>query len=288
MATNKTGLDYFPFDINFFDDDKIQFVGARFGLKGENIAIRILCKIYSEGYFYKFGEDEALLFAKRVGDGCQYSFVNDVVYELVKRGFFDKSIFDRFKLLTSTGIQKRYFEAVCRRKDVEIYGKLLLIDVSKMDNVNILPDDVYIIDSNGNISAQSKVNRNRKEIKDKETSTDVEAKKAEEERVRVEPEAKIAEQVKKLDAAKAATLKRKNEFFHSLVPFVERYGKEMVRKFFDYWTEMNKTQTKMRMDKESSWELPLRLATWANRDKMPKQTKSNFTNHDNSKEYKDF
>lgn len=274
MATNKTGLDYFPFDINFFDDDKIQFVGARFGLKGENIAIRILCKIYSEGYFYKFGEDEALLFAKRVGDGCQYSFVNDVVYELVKRGFFDKSIFDRFKLLTSTGIQKRYFEAVCRRKDVEIYGKLLLIDVSKMDNVNILPDDVYIIDSNGNISAQSKVNRNRKEIKDKETSTDVEAKKA--------------DQVEKLAAAKAATLKRKNEFFHSLVPFVERYGKEMVRKFFDYWTEMNKTQTKMRMDKESSWELPLRLATWANRDKIPKQVKPNFTNHDNSKEYKDF
>lgn len=166
MATNKTGLDYFPFAIDFFDDDKIQFVGARFGLKGENIAIRLLCKIYSEGYFYKFGEDEALLFAKRVGDGCQYSFVNDVVYELVKRGFFDKSIFDRFKLLTSAGIQKRYFEAVSRRKDVDIYGKLLLIDVSKMDNVNILPDNVYIIDSNGNISAQSKVKKSKEDKKE--------------------------------------------------------------------------------------------------------------------------
>lgn len=161
MATGKTGLDYFPFDTDFFEDDKIQFVGARFGLKGENIAIRLLCKIYSEGYFYKFGEDESLLFAKRVGDGCQYSFVNDIVYELVKRGFFDKSIFDRFKLLTSAGIQKRYFEAVGRRKNVEIYGKLLLIDVSEMDNVNILPDNVYIIDQNGNISKQSKVNNSK-------------------------------------------------------------------------------------------------------------------------------
>ena len=166
MATGKTGLDYFPFNTDFFEDDKILFVGARFGLKGENIAIRLLCKIYSEGYFYKFGEDESLLFAKRVGDGCQYSFVNDIVHELVKRGFFDKSIFDRFKLLTSAGIQKRYFEAVGRRKNVDVYSQLLLIDVSGMDNVNILPDNVYIIDKNGNISKQSKVNNSRVDKKE--------------------------------------------------------------------------------------------------------------------------
>lgn len=167
MATNKTGIDYYPFDVGFFDDDKIQFVGARFGLKGENITIRLLCKIYSEGYYYRFGEDESLLFAKRVGDGCQYSFVNDIVYELVKRGFFDGSIFDRFKILTSSGIQKRYFEAVLRRKSIDVYEELLLTDVSKMDNVNILSKDAYIIDQNGNISTQSK----GKETKEKETNT---------------------------------------------------------------------------------------------------------------------
>lgn len=166
MATNKTGLDYFPFDVDFFDDDKLLFVGARFGLKGENIAIRLLCKIYSEGYFYKFGEDESLLFAKRVGDGCQYSFVNDVVHELVKRGFFDRSIFDRFTLLTSTGIQKRYFEAVNRRKNIEVFEDLLLVDVSKMDNVTILSHNDYIIDKNGNILKQKKV----KESKEKESN----------------------------------------------------------------------------------------------------------------------
>jgi len=40
----------------------------------------------------------------------------------------------------------------------------------------------------------------------------------------------------------------------------------MIRAFFDYWTEMNKQQTKMRIDKQSTWDLALRLGTWANRE----------------------
>ena len=50
MAVKKKGLDYFPFDTSFFENDKIQFVGALFGMKGENVVIRLLCRIYSPGY----------------------------------------------------------------------------------------------------------------------------------------------------------------------------------------------------------------------------------------------
>ncbi len=83
---------------------------------------------------------------------------------------------------------------------------------------------------------------------------------------RVEQEAKARDQIQKLNAAKAATLKRKKDFYDSLRPFVPRYGKEMIRAFYDYWTEMNKQQTKMRVDKQSTWDLALRLATWNNRE----------------------
>lgn len=111
----KQGLDYFPFNVDFFDDDKIAFVSARFQEKGEMIAIKLLCKIYKDtGYYYQWGEDEAVLFAKRVvGDSSRHTLVNDVVQELIKRDFFDKSIFDRFKILTSRGIQYRY-EKICK------------------------------------------------------------------------------------------------------------------------------------------------------------------------------
>lgn len=72
----------------------------------------------------------------------------------------------------------------------------------------------------------------------------------------------------KKGAAKAATLSRKKSFYQSLVPFVGKYQKEMIRSFFDYWSELNKTETKMRYELEKTWELPKRLVTWANRERM--------------------
>ena len=55
---------------------------------------------------------------------------------------------------------------------------------------------------------------------------------------------------------------RKKDFYDSLVPFVEKYTKEIIRSFFDYWTEMNKSKTKMRFEQQKTWELEKRLATW--------------------------
>lgn len=72
-------------------------------------------------------------------------------------------------------------------------------------------------------------------------------------------------------AAEAATSARKEKFYASLVPFVDKYGKDMIRDFFDYWSEMNRSKTKMRFEQQSTWELALRLKTWADREKIPKK-----------------
>ena len=48
---NKTGLDYFPFDIDFFDDEKIMAISGEFGIKGEITTVKLLCAIYRNGYF---------------------------------------------------------------------------------------------------------------------------------------------------------------------------------------------------------------------------------------------
>lgn len=74
--------------------------------------------------------------------------------------------------------------------------------------------------------------------------------------------------VSKKDAAIAATKERKHLFGLSLVPFVEKYGKEMIRDFFDYWSESNKSGSKMKFEMQKTWELPLRLATWERRKKQ--------------------
>ena len=100
----------------------------------------------------------------------------------------------------------------------------------------------------------NKINKDNKEKEleeNKENSTIVEKKKP-----------------KDRDAAKAATLTRKDSFYQSLVPYVGKYPKDMIRAFFDYWSELNKSETKMRYELEKTWELSKRLATWANREKM--------------------
>lgn len=45
------------------------------------------------------------------------------------------------------------------------------------------------------------------------------------------------------------------------------YPDEMLRKFFDYWTEKNENGKKMRFEKEKVFDIKKRLATWASRDK---------------------
>lgn len=62
-------------------------------------------------------------------------------------------------------------------------------------------------------------------------------------------------------------LERKLKFADTLKPFVEVYGKEMIRKFFNYWTEPNKSNTKFKMELEKTWSLERRLETWATREK---------------------
>lgn len=106
---------------------------------------------------------------------------------------------------------------------------------------------------------------NKENNKEKEISTIVDTKKKDEER-RAEIERKRLEQKKKSDAAKAATIKRRDSFYQELIPYVERYDKDMIRKFFEYWTEQNKSGTKMKYELQKTWDLARRLGTWNNRE----------------------
>jgi len=139
--------------VDFFDDEKIQFVSAKYGELGEIITIKLMCRIYRNGYCIKWGEDEALLFSSKIGDNITYDLVISVVNELLKRNFFNKKVFGEFKILTSNGFQKRFLEATRRRKKVEMIKEFILAD--------ILDYNVDIIGYNGDRSTQSKVKESK-------------------------------------------------------------------------------------------------------------------------------
>lgn len=70
---------------------------------------------------------------------------------------------------------------------------------------------------------------------------------------------------------------RKLKFSQSLIPFVEKYGKETIRQFCDYWTEPNKSKTKFKQETEKTWDLEGRLRRWAEND-FSKNKKQNQVN----------
>lgn len=58
---------------------------------------------------------------------------------------------------------------------------------------------------------------------------------------------------------------RTEKFKNELIPFVERYGKDMVFAFFDYWSEPNQSKTKMKFEMQKTWNITKRLRTWERR-----------------------
>jgi hypothetical protein len=56
---------------------------------------------------------------------------------------------------------------------------------------------------------------------------------------------------------------RRKDFANQLVAFLSEYSKEMIRDFYDYWIEPNKSKTKMRFEIERTWDLNLRLKKWS-------------------------
>lgn len=64
-------------------------------------------------------------------------------------------------------------------------------------------------------------------------------------------------------------------FYKTLAPYVDQYGKELLRNFYNYWKEPNKSKTKMKFELESTWDLESRLSRWeANNSKFKGSKKS--------------
>lgn len=81
------------------------------------------------------------------------------------------------------------------------------------------------------------------------------------------------------DEIKADTDRRMKEFYNSLIPYVQTYGKEMVREFYNYWSECNKSGSKMKFEQEPTWDLARRLARWSNNEKSYKSKSNDNVNN---------
>lgn len=157
----KQGLDYFSLDC--YMDDKIKMIQAEFGLKGFAIVVKLWQMIYRDnGYYSEWNKEKELLFAHDECSDCGVQLISNIVSACIERDIFSKELFQKYSILTSKGIQKRYFSAVARRERVNVKKEYLLISVRK-NNVN--DNNNPVNEDNNSIKTRRSTQRKVKESK---------------------------------------------------------------------------------------------------------------------------
>ncbi|MDY3068932.1 MAG: DUF4373 domain-containing protein [Parabacteroides sp.] len=173
MATEIKKLSYFPLDTQFFENEKIEMLMANFGFEASGVYIKLLCKIYTNGYYMRWNETICKVFTYSLHSRFNSKKVQQIIDFLVEFNFFNKKLFLEHQILTSKGIQERFFEIISRRKNFVCENvEYLLVPIpkrfseskngSKMQQSSPLNDEKCNIsgDSTGenvDISKQSKV-----------------------------------------------------------------------------------------------------------------------------------
>lgn len=170
MSMINKGIPYFPISANFFEEEVMELVEAKFGILASYIVLRLLCKIYKEGYYISWGKEQNLIFARKIGEGIKEDMIEKIVELLLEKEFFHKETYDQYGVLTSEQIQKVWMEATVRRKIDYSQLPYLLAPKEKngrqkgglnKENVDILQTQVKVSPENDDIFRQTKLNQTK-------------------------------------------------------------------------------------------------------------------------------
>lgn len=138
----KQGIDYFPMDC--VPDSSLELFIAENGAAGFGLLAMIWQRIYrDDGYFIR--NDDDLVLRLRRDSLLDMESTVSIIGNAIKRGLFDKDMHERFGILTSRGIQRRYFNGAKQKKQAKIYADFCLIDIKEYGNavsINGNPDSI--------------------------------------------------------------------------------------------------------------------------------------------------
>ena len=164
-----SGIPFVPLDCQL--DEKFDYIEAEFGLIGFAVVVKLFQRIYGgHGYYCEWNDRVALLFAHKVGAGGDV--VREVAAAAIRENIFSQEMFEKYGILTSRGIQKRFADVAKRRK--EIFDKpeyVLLCCEQNFGDVDNSGENVCNSNKNANNSDTSKVKGSKgKECKGKESN----------------------------------------------------------------------------------------------------------------------
>ena len=173
------GIPYFPTPANFFDEEVMELLEAKYGVIASYIVMRLLCKIYKEGYYISWGKEQCLIFIRKVDTEIKEGMMEKIIDLLLEKGFFHKEFYEKYGILTSQQIQKVWFEATIRRK-IDFSQLPYLLETkqkqgtqkgeSNKENANIFPTQEDVSSENADISRQTKLKETKLNSEEEEIS----------------------------------------------------------------------------------------------------------------------
>lgn len=126
----KKGLDYFPMEVDFFNDIKVRKLIRYQSGEALTIYLHLLCTIYKQGYYMLWDDDLPFVISEQTGS--KEGRIAEVLKCCLSIGLFDQKIFNDHKIITSKGIQQRFafiLKSLKRKFEIKEYS---LIDSEEM------------------------------------------------------------------------------------------------------------------------------------------------------------
>ena len=301
----KVGFDWYKVETDRYDDVRIRRLVTNCSTKGLAVYDYLLTSIYRDRGCYIVCNDDCIFSVAEFLNMTE-SAVKEIISYCGSVGLFhdefllrdsNGALLSRGGVITSKAIQRRYVEMCefARRKSFEMPADYILIsDIlsnegkyrridGNFQNVGNLSQNAGILPKNAgnssekfcvNLALYSIVKYNKYNCSKDNCRVVVvaDAPTALQEEVveTTSAKPKISAEEKKRKAIEARK-KREQDLYNDLIPFVEIYGKEMIREFYDYWTQTNgddDVTNLMDIAKRKSGKFCLsrRLATWKQKD----------------------
>jgi len=172
-----------------------------------------------------------------------FRYVND--REPVAPDRITEIVFEPLKAVIKVDLKK--YEKVIENKSYQ----------GRLGNLKRWHNDLFLLVENNTISldeAENKALNRKTSVSDKNIA------------VAIKPLQNIADNVNDNDNVINKIEARSQIFKDSLLDFKNKYQVNMLKEFYNYWTEPNQSKTKMRFELEKTWSLDRRLETWAKRE----------------------
>lgn len=156
----KRNLNYSTWDVDVLENDTSidNLIDAQ-GPAGFYVYFALCQKAYAtDGYFYRWGYDNAASTARKLGGGLKSTQVRAIVDLCVSLGLFDKALFTTDGILTSRAIQSRYLDGIARRTgEIPIIVEYWLLEVTPRAGL-------VFVHKNGETAYKTQITNNRNRV----------------------------------------------------------------------------------------------------------------------------